>query len=150
MSDLREMLAEHPFARTLYDRDVALLGELARLERYPADRVIFREDGPARDLLLLRRGRVAIEMHAPPRVVLLESLDAGATLGWSTFFAPYTWGSDIRAMEAVEALVVDGAELRPRLEKEPEFGLRFMRALLATVHQRLERSRLHRMDIYQP
>lgn len=149
MTDLQTMLAAHPFAGSLTEHDIARLAELARVERFGPNQVIYREDEPARDLLLLLRGRVAIEMHAPPGVVLLESLDAGTTVGWSTFFPPHTWGCDIRALEATEALAIDGERLRPQLEQAPDFGLRVMRALLATVHQRLERSRLHRMDLYK-
>ncbi len=149
MTDLQRMLAAHPFAASLTDDDVARLAELACVETFVPNQVIYREDEPAREFLLLQSGRVAVEMHAPPGVVLLESLDAGATVGWSTFFPPYTWGCDIRAIEATEALAIDGVRLRPLLEQAPDFGLRVMRALLATVHQRLERSRLHRMDLYQ-
>lgn len=149
-TDLRSSLSEHPFLSELSEEHVAFLASCAKNRRLAAGELLFREEAPAEELLLIRKGRVGIELHAPPQGVhLLETLEAGDAIGWSTFFPPFTWGTDVRALEDGLAFSLDGDCLKSKLDREPTFGLSLMRALLGAVHRRLERSRLHRLDLYQ-
>jgi len=112
--------------------------------------VLLVAEGDAADtLFLVRRGRVAIEVHAPARgAITIETVGPGATVGWSWLVPPYRWQFDARAIEPVGAIAVDGACLRRKAEADPALGYELMKRVVAVLLDRLQMTRMRLLDLY--
>ena len=121
----------------------------ARNVVFDAGALLLAEGEPADTLYLLRRGRVALEVHSPGRgTLVIETLDAGAAVGWSWLFPPYRWHFDARAIEPVGAVAVDARCLRDKADADPAFGYELMKRVSAVLLDRLQATRLRLLDLY--
>ncbi|HTT86555.1 MAG TPA: cyclic nucleotide-binding domain-containing protein, partial [Acidimicrobiales bacterium] len=112
-------------------------------------RLLLAENDPADTLYLLRRGSVAIEIHAPGRgPITIETVGPGAVVGWSWLVPPYRWHFDARAATAVGAVALDGACLRSKSEEDPVLGYALMKRVAAVLVERLQMTRLRLLDLY--
>lgn len=151
VESLERLLAEHAFLDGLDPAQIQFMTGCARNVRFEAGALLFKEDDGADTMFLIREGRVTLEIHEPgagPQ--RLETLVAGDVLGWSWLFPPYRWHLDGRALEPVRALAFDGGCLRAKMEADHDLGYALAKRLLYQVHQRLERLRLQRLDVYAP
>jgi CRP/FNR family transcriptional regulator, cyclic AMP receptor protein len=148
--NLSRSLAQHAFVAALDPADAAFLGTCVKNVRHAAGQFLFREGEPAKDLLLLRSGRVALQSHAAQRgSVMVESVGEGDVLGWSALFPPHSWHLDAQALTPVLAFSFDAGCLQKKLDQDQGFAYRFTRQLLLEVHRRLERARLQQLDVYR-
>lgn len=149
MGEIAQDLAEHPFARALTSAQRGWLAGCASARSFRAGQFLLREGGEADALFLVRRGRVALEVHVPGRgVVQVESLREGDIVGLSWFFAPYRWQLDARALDPVDCIGLDARCLRAKMEEDPELAWALGKGLLSEMYQRLGRVRLQRLDLY--
>jgi CRP-like cAMP-binding protein len=111
--------------------------------------LLLAEGEPANSMYLLRRGRVAIEVHAPGREpIVIETLGPGDVVGWSCLFPPFLWQFDVRATSPVGAISVDAVCLRSKAEAEPDFGYALMKRLASIMFDRLQAARMRLLDLY--
>ena len=149
INDLATVVARHPLLQGLPGSVAELVTGCARNVAFAPGEVLLKEGHPADTLYLLRRGRVALEVHSPDRgALLIETLDPGASLGWSWLFPPYRWHLDARAISAVGAIAVDATCLRAKAEADPAFGYELMKRVSAVMLQRLQATRLRLVDLY--
>ena len=148
---LGRVLGEHALLAELAEAHREFLAGCSKNVRFGQGDYLFREGQEASELLLVRRGKVALEVHAPADgVVVLETLHAGDVVGWSTIFPPYRFHHDARAFKDTLVFAIDGACLRRKLEADPSFGFAFTRIMLREAHRRMERLRLQQLDLYRP
>jgi CRP/FNR family transcriptional regulator, cyclic AMP receptor protein len=146
---LDEVLADVPFLAGMDAERLALLAGCASNVGFEAGEVIFREGDPADAFYVIRRGTVAIELHAPARGALtLETIEAGEVIGWSWLFPPHRWHFDARALSAVRATAFDGACLRGKCEEDTALGYDLMKRFAQVFIQRLQWTRLRLLDVY--
>jgi hypothetical protein len=108
-----------------------------------------QEGDPAHKFFLIRRGAIALEIHAPGRGPLrIETLGAGEVVGWSWLFPPHRWAMDGRALESLHVVSFDGACLRGKCEADLELGYELMRRFAAVMVDRLQATRLQLIDVY--
>ncbi len=101
--DLAAALAQHPYFVGLEPVHLAAVAGCARAAIVPAGTVLFREGDRADRFYVVRKGRVAIEVHAPSRgSFVVETLGAGDVVGWSWLFPPYEY-----RFEATRLRIVD-------------------------------------------
>jgi CRP-like cAMP-binding protein len=149
MHTLAELLEETPVFAGLDQATHALLAGCARNEAFPAGRLVVAEGDPADTFLLVRRGRVALELHAPGRgPLVIETVEPGEVVGWSWLFPPYRWHLAVRAAEDVGAISFDGACLRTKIDSDPELGYELMSRFARLAIDRLEHTQLRLLDIY--
>jgi CRP/FNR family cyclic AMP-dependent transcriptional regulator len=150
METLERVLREHPFLHGLDERHVEFLTACARNVRFDVGAFLHREGDDGNVIYLLRRGRVALEVHVPGKGILqVDSLGEGEVLGWSWLFPPHRWQLDARAVEPVLALALDGACVREKMDADHDFGYALAKRLLYQIYQRLGRVRLQRLDVYK-
>ena len=112
-TSLAELVSAHPLLAGLPGEAVASVAGCAQNVSFNPGDLLLAEGDPANTLYLLRRGRVAIEVHSPGRgPIVIETVGPGAVVGWSWLVPPYRWHFDARAVEAVGAVAVDGACLQ--------------------------------------
>jgi CRP-like cAMP-binding protein len=146
---LDQLIAQAPTFTGLEATHLELIAGCARNEHVEAGTLLIREGEPANTFFLIRRGGVALELHAPGReALLIETLQGGDVVGWSWLFEPYRWQMDGRAMEPCSLIAFDGACLRGKCEDDHELGYQLMRRFAANVIDRLQATRLQLLDVY--
>lgn len=149
MKDIAEELLEHPFFAEMPEDTVRLIAGCGRNMIYQPDSLLAKEGSEANEFFVIRRGRVAIELHAAHTgTARIQTLDAGEILGWSWLFPPYRWSIEARAMQEVHAIKLDGKCLRQKCDADPALGYALMQRFSRIISQRLEATRLQILDLY--
>jgi CRP-like cAMP-binding protein len=121
----------------------------ARNEHFHTGDLLFAQDQDADRFLLLRSGKVALEVPGPRgRRQVVSTVRAGEVVGWSWFVPPYQWLFDARALTEVSAVSVDAACLRDRCAKDPVLGYALMGRVAQVMYGRLHSARLQMLDLY--
>jgi CRP-like cAMP-binding protein len=151
METLERLLAEHPFFQDMEDRFIRQLVGCASNARFEAGQYLFRQGEIADHFYLLRKGHMAIEIHAQERgAIILQTLGAGDIVGWSWLVPPHRWLFDGRAVETVRAVALDGACLRQKCDEDHDLGYALLKRFSAIIAKRLEAARLQLINIHGP
>ncbi|HZU80276.1 MAG TPA: cyclic nucleotide-binding domain-containing protein [Acidimicrobiales bacterium] len=150
VQDLKEVVRTHPMLAGLPEDVVELAAGCAHNVVFAEGALLFAEGDTADTLYLLRRGRVAIEVHTPAQAPLvIETVGAGDAVGWSWLIPPYRWRFDARAIEPVGAVALDGTCLRGKAEADPAFGYALLQQITAVILDRLQATRVRLLDLYE-
>jgi CRP-like cAMP-binding protein len=151
VESLEVLIAGHSFFSDLEEEYVRSLTGCAANVRFDSGTYVFHEGEPADHFYLIRQGRVAIEISAPPRKpIIVQTLSAGDVLGWSWLVAPYQWRFHARAVESVRAIALNGKCLRARCEENHDLGYELLKRFAQIMTQRLEATRFQLLDVYAP
>lgn len=146
-TDVLNSLAAHPFCHGLSDAALQQLANLARVQDFSAGSLLVQESQPATSFILIQSGRASIEIHSPRRgSIPIQSLGPGEVIGWSWLVPPHEWHFDARALEPVQAIVLDGSELRQLCQTNHEIGGQVYQRLLRVLAGRLSATRLQLLD----
>ena len=149
MRTLAEYLPEHPFFAGLDDAAMDLVVGCAQNVHFAAGQVLFRTGEPADTFYVIRRGRVALDLHDPTRgTLVIASLDEHEVVGWSWLVPPHRWMFDARAVAPVSAVALDGACLRGKCDTDPALGYALMQRVSHVLYERLQEARLRLVDLY--
>jgi CRP-like cAMP-binding protein len=142
-------IAQHPFCAGLDLGAITTLAACATTAQFDAGQYLLAEGGEAHSFCLLLSGHVALETHAGARGrITIETIAAGEVLGWSWLFSPYRWSFSARAVEPVDAIVVDGTCLRTACDADPRLGYELMQRFARVIVERLQATRLQLLDVY--
>ena len=135
-------LAHHPFLAGLDRRCLGQLARLASPKSFPAHHVIFHEGDPANECYLICEGKVGIETALLGcDGIVIQTLGPGEVLGWSWLLPPHECHYSARALEATEAVALDGRALRKRCEEDHDLGYEMMKRFALVIVQRLAATR---------
>ena len=149
MNTLADELAQHAFFAELPAEYIDIIAGCGQNVVFKAGSVIAGEGSEANEFYIVRKGRIAIQVHAAPGgTALLQTLDGGDVLGWSWLFPPYRWSFEAMAVQDVHAIKLDGACLRGKCEKDPRMGYELMKRFSRIMTRRLEATRLQLLDLY--
>jgi len=144
-------LAEQRFFAGLGADALAFLADCSSERRFAADEVMIRHGDRARNFYLVCMGRIAREVPAiQGPALVMESLGAGAILGWSWLIPPYQWSFQARAEELTETLEFDGARILARCEADPAFGYAVLKRLSTLMSERLMHARRKMIAEWNP
>jgi len=128
------------------------LGRLAALAEevdFYRDQVIVREGEYPRFFYLILEGSVGLEMKAGRHPMLLQTLQTGDALAWTSLIDGDKGAHfEARALTAGRAIAFDGAELRKACEADPAFGYHVMKGLLSLIIERLDLTQVQLVDAY--
>jgi len=149
MRTIEQYLPDHPFFAGLAPGALAILAGCATNVSFAPGEYLFREGQPADQFYIIRRGRVAVEVHSPTNGrMTVDTADAGEVVGWSWLVAPYTWLFDARAVEATGVVAFDGACLRDKCDQDPKLGYELMKMVTQVMFSRLVAARVRLLDLY--
>ena len=149
MQTIDELIASATVFDGLGREQLELIAGCGRNEHVDRGAFLLREGEPAERFFLIRRGAVAIEVHAPGHGALtIETLHAGDALGLSWLFEPYRWQLDARALEPCALIGFDADCLRGKIEADHELGYELMRRFTANLVERLQATRFQLLDVY--
>ena len=124
--------------------ETALL-EIARFceeEVYQDGQVVFVEGEPAEKMLVVERGKLAIEKkiqlgrHSTPRNATIAYVNPNQVAGFSTITSPYTHSATVVAIEPTRVCAVHGEKIREYLDSNPEVGYLVIKSLTGLVRGR--------------
>lgn len=146
---MRELITEHPFFGDLAPEYLELIAGCGSNVKFDAERYIFREGDEANEFYLIRRGKVALEIHAPERgPIIIQTLHDGDILGWSWLVPPHKKRFAARAVEPTRAIALDGACLRKKCDEDPRLGYELLQRFAQIIGERLQATRLQILDLY--
>lgn len=148
MQTIDELIASARVFEGLERAQLEVIAGCGRNEHVDSGAFLLREGDPAERFFLIRRGTVALEVHAPARTLTIETLHAGDPVGLSWLFAPYRWQLDARALEPSELIGFDGVCLRGKCEADHDLGYQLMRRFAENLVDRLQATRLQLLDVY--
>jgi len=149
MRTLDDLIVDSPTFAGLDREELELIAGCARTAQFAADETIFRQGDPATTFLLVRAGRIALDVFVPHRgPVAIETVDEGEVVGWSWLFPPYRWHFDARAVGPVRALAFDAVCLRRKCDEDPVLGYDLMNRFAQLVIDRLDATRVRLLDVY--
>lgn len=149
MENLAELIASSRVFAGMEDDDLALIAGCGQNVGFEEGELLFREGGNADTFYLVRRGRVALELHTPHQGgLVIDTADPGDVVGWSWLFPPYRWTYDARAAEKVRAIAFDGACLRGKCVEDPRLGYELMQRFAQVMVDRLQHARFRLVDVY--
>lgn len=134
-------LAAHPFLKGIPWRCLEALAPLASWVAFPLESMMIQEGEPANALFLLTRGRVALISRGATRAEVLETVEAGESLGWSWFVPPHVWQFSARVVEPVEGWRIAGPELRRLSHGDAEISGVLAERLVGVIAGRLQACR---------
>lgn len=110
---------------------------------------LFAEGTPADRFWVIEHGDVALDMRVPGRgAQVIETLTAGAIVGWSWLYPPFRWQFGAVARDPVQTVVFDGVSVRDRCAADREFGYEMLRLFTPVITDRLQSARLRLLDLY--
>jgi CRP/FNR family cyclic AMP-dependent transcriptional regulator len=151
METLERTLARHPFLAGLGHRALGQLARIASPRTFPAHHLIFHEGDPADECYLIAKGKVGIETAVLGcDGIVLQTLGAGEVLGWSWLLPPHEFHYSARALEATEAVALDGKALRDCCDKDHDLGYELMKRFAVVIVQRLAATRARLLHFPDP
>ncbi len=146
---LADYLSKHPVLQGLDARQVALVISYASTADYKPGQRVFQRDFDAREFIIVRSGRIAIEVPSIDGEALqIQTVGEGSLLGWSWFIPPYRWSFDARAVEQSNVISVNGDKLRTACDNDPKLGYALMKRFAALMAERLNAARIAAMRHY--
>lgn len=142
-------IASHPLFSGLDPELAREVAAGADEREYAAGDLLAREGTTANCLLLILRGKVALEVGAADRPTLtVQTVGPGEVVGWSWMVSPFRWRFDARAVKSTHVIALDGAVLREVLARRPVWGFAFLLRFLPLIAERLENTRIQLLDIH--
>lgn len=155
---MQELLHSNPLLSGLRAEDIEVVTSWTCVRAFAPGEMLFLAGHVADAALLVRRGRVAIDVHRPAvaarrvetveTVETIETLGVGAVIGWNWIVAPYRWTFDARALDDVEVIAIEGTGLRTKALADAAFGVAILSRVAALVLHQLEDQR-RRLPIIQ-
>ena len=140
--DLQTRLAAHPFLQGMDVHQIGMMAAYALPAHFAAGEIIFRTGELANRFYLIESGNVVIEgkvLDEPS--VIIDTLSAGDSLGWSWLFPPYLWHFDARAKEPTVAVSFDTAILRKHYNEDLTLAHELFKRSSEVMVRRLQAAR---------
>ena len=149
MRTIAETLPESQFFAGLDPDALDLIAGCGTNVTFDRGQFLFREGQPASTFFLVRRGRVALELHGPATgTIVVDTADPGEVVGWSWLVPPHQWLFDARAVEPTGAVAFDGVCLRGKCDADPRLGYALLQRVAHVMYDRLGAARVRLLDMY--
>ncbi len=137
----QEMVA----VKTLHGLGEAHLQKLAAIaspRECPAGAILFREADDSSTIFLLLSGEVALEVSRRDRgSAAIYAASPGELLGWSPVLGRHAMTATARVTTPCRLAVLEVARVNELIQKDPQFGVAFLRQLALIVSDRLSATR---------
>ncbi len=143
----RQVFKECTVFASLGDADLDRIAGLAQPSDWEAGVTLFGEGSSAKELFVLEKGKVALQMHLgggqPQRTrrVTVDVVTKGDVVGWSAVVEPYKYNFTAVCLEPTRLLGIDGSKLRGLLKDDHRIGYEVLSRLIQVVASRLDETR---------
>jgi len=132
---------------SLSDAEIDQVAAVALVDKeYTAGTTIIKEGDRADRMMVLREGRVAIQMTLPEqdqqsRKITVDVADSGDIIGWSAIVEPYVYSFTAVCLQDVKTISLNGSQLRDLFKANPNLGFLVLNQLMKVIGSRLEETR---------
>jgi len=131
---LLALLARVPLFAGLPERDLAALANLARVNHFEREALVFSQGAPCDRVWLLRAGEIKIvHQDLDGREVILEVISPGEVLGGAVLFMQ-THPATAKAMTAAETVSFSSEAYARLLHEHPDLARKLIRMLGGRLH----------------
>lgn len=141
-------LREFSVFEDLSDEQLEFISGCAANVRFKKGTFLLHAGKAATHFFIIRDGLVALEMEAANKIVTLQTVSDGHTVGWSWLVPPYTWHYDARAATDVAAISFDAVCVREKCDRDPAFGYQIFKRFSRVMVERLVATRMQLADMY--
>ena len=139
---LPEELTGIQFLENLGADHLNRIAKLARLEDHVQGTVLFREGEPTPCIYFVLSGQVGLEVMQPDgEPVEVCTIAPGELLGWSPVLGGPAMTATARTLARCRLAVLDVKMVLELCEREPHFGLAFLRQVALVLSARLHETR---------
>jgi signal transduction histidine kinase len=146
ISIIAERLGRADIFSDLSEFDLITIAEYCVEEGYQEGDMIFSEGEPADTLLVVERGKLALEKnvhlgrHSTPRTATIGYVEPGRVAGFSALASPHIYTTSVICVDPARVIVIDGVKLRNYLQEHPDAGLKVMNILASIISDRYRHS----------
>lgn len=145
-----EALRKSDLLEGLSDDELAAIAKMAREEIHEVGTIIFRENEVARNLYIVREGRVAILIDiGRGKQTVIDTVCRNSSFGWSAMVPPYILTSTAKTMERTRVIVLTGQDLRELCRMSCSTCYTIMEKLATIISTRLKDTRLQLISLMQ-
>lgn len=127
----------------LTESELDAVTRISNITRCNKGEFIFKEYDQARELYVLKEGKVAIEFEVGRHEeAVVHIAQAGQAFGWSALIIPYRFTASARCMEDSEVITVDREGLKKLMDTDCYLGFVIMEKLAEIISVRLRETRL--------
>ena len=144
LSVIAERLGKSEVFQTLPEADLLEIAAFCQEEVYQDGQEVFVEGEPADRMLVVERGKLAIEKkiqlgrHSTPRNATIAYVNPNQIAGFSTLTEPRFHSATVIAIEPTRVCVIDGIQLREYLAAHPDAGFEVISAITTLVRGRYQ------------
>jgi len=143
-------VALHPFLAGMHSAHLASLTDCAMASHFTPGQILLREGEMADRFYLIETGKIVLESGENVRKpVVIETIGAGDSLGWSWMFPPYVWHFTARAVESTDAIFFYGSKLREHCERDFSLGYALFKRMTPIIIRRLQAARDKLLAVYR-
>lgn len=123
----------------LAPEDLLAIAEFCNELTYQDGQIVLSEDAPAETMLVVERGKLALEKrvqigrHSTPRNANIGYVGPGQIAGFSVLAAPYTYSTSVVTVEPTRVIAINGKALREYLETHPAAGHKVMNVISSII-----------------
>jgi CRP-like cAMP-binding protein len=126
----------------------ALLG-MAIGRSYPAGETIFKENDEAYSIILLLKGRVALQMDiGNNRQLMVGTVEADEITAWSGLVPPYQFTATGRAITDCDVAIFRSEDLRRLFDENPRLGYMFMQRVACAAAEHVRDAQLQLLGLF--
>lgn len=149
MKSIYDLLNQHDFFREMPNSDLQIISGCGTNIHIKSGNYLARDGENADHFYVIRSGLVSVEIQTPPRGArIIQTLRSNDIAGWNWIFPPYKWAFDLRVVEDMSAVVLDGKCLRDKCDADNRMGYLLMKQFAKIMAQRLQATRLQLLDVY--
>ena len=144
LSVIAERLGKSEVFQSLPEKDLLEIAKFSHEEVFQDGQEIFVEGESANRILVVERGKLAIEKkiqlgrHSTPRNATIAYVNPNQVAGFSTLTEPQQHSASVIAVEPTRVIIIDGIGLREYLTEHPEAGFEVIRAITNLVRGRYQ------------
>ena len=143
-----EALRKSDLFEGLSDDELAAIAKMAREEVYDTGATIFRENEVAKNLYIVREGRVAILIDiGRGKQTVIDTIGRNGSFGWSAMVPPYILTGTAKTIERTRLIVINGHDLRCLCRMNCATCYTIMEKLATIVSSRLKDTRLQLISL---
>lgn len=131
----------------LNGEDLKAVAGFAAERVYEPGSTVFGEGDKAHEILILKEGRIALQMTLPApagqlgRRITVDIVGEKEAFGWSALVEPYRYTMTAVCLQKAAVLAIDGEKLKALLQQKPETGYQVFKGLISVVASRLQDTR---------
>jgi CRP-like cAMP-binding protein len=134
----RGAMQEIKFLRDLGEQHLNQIATMARLQECEEDTLVFRQGQDSPFIYFVLSGKVGLEVEEPDgKSVGVSMVGPGALVGWSPVLERQAMTATARAVTACRLAVLEVRQILDLCERDPHFGVAFLRQVALVLSERL-------------